>query len=88
MGPADITGLNKGAVAEGLTAEALVFALPRLARPRERGRSRLLQGSSSSSMLASVLAVACTRFAGRSCGRTSPENSNVKGMFRPAGKQL
>ena len=88
MGPADLCGLGRAVDAEGLAAEALVLALLRLARPRERGRSRLLQGSGSSSVLAPVFAVSHTRFAGRSRGGRSPESSDMKGMFLPAGKQL
>ena len=78
------------AAANGVDASnCAAFGLGRamIARPRNRGRCRFLQGSASPPSSVGSIAVARSRFGPRCSRGRSPESSCWKGMYRPAGKQ-
>ena len=81
-----IVGFDDGGEAPNGAAFGLACAM--IARPPERGRSRFLQGCASPSSPDASIAAVRSRLGARSARGRSPESSGMKGMYRPAGKQL
>ena len=82
-----IIGATAGA-GSGPNTAGLALAFAMIARPPSRGRNRFLQGCPSSSSSTADLAAARSRLGSCFARGTSPESRRMKGMCRPAGKQL